>query len=128
MSYITETNRTKCHAIIHSASVATGAVGAGLCWVPGSDAPFISAVQISMAIALGKVFDIKLNKSAAKAAIASAAAACAGRAIANTATFWIPLCNIAVNSSTAVALTEFVGWTLAEDFAEQAALRAALTA
>ncbi len=119
---MSETDRTKCHAIIHTASVASGAVGAGLCWLPMSDAPLISAAQITMAISLDKVFGIKLSKSAAKAAVATAAATAAGRAVSQLATFWIPFANLAINASTAVGLTEFVGWTLAVDFAKQAAV------
>ena len=120
MKNINENTRTKCHAIIHTASIAAGVTGAGLCWLPCSDAPIISATQIAMAVSLGKVFGIKLSKSAAKAAIAAAAATTAGRAATQLGTFWIPFANLAVNASTAVGLTEFVGWTLAADFAEQA--------
>lgn len=116
---MSEMDRTKCHAIIHTASVASGAVGAGFCWLPMSDAPLISAAQITMAISLGKIFGIKLSKSAAKAAVAAAAATAAGRAVSQLATFWIPFANLAINASTAVGLTEFIGWTLANDFANQ---------
>lgn len=120
MNYINDNDRKKCHTIIHSASIAAGISGAGLCWIPCSDAPLISAAQIAMAISLGKVFGIKLSKSAAKAAVAAAAATAAGRAVSQLATFWIPFANLAINASTAVGLTEFVGWTLASEFAEQA--------
>ena len=116
---MSDSARASCHAIIHSASVAAGAIGAGLCWLPMSDAPLISAAQITMAISLGKVFGIKLSKSAAKAAIAAAAATAAGRAVSQLATFWIPVANLAINASTAAGLTEFIGWTLASDFAKQ---------
>lgn len=61
-----------------------------------------------------------LSKSAAKAAVAAAAATTAGRAVSQLATFWIPFANLAINASTAVGMTEFIGWTLATEFAEQA--------
>ena len=125
MNYINENDRIKCHTIIHSASVAAGLAGASLCWIPTSDSIPISAAQIAMAISLGKVFGIKLSKSAAKAAVAAAAATAAGRAVSQLATFWIPFANLAINASTAVGLTEFVGWTLAAEFAEQTAKEAA---
>ena len=125
MKNINENTRIKCHTIIHGASVIAGVAGAGLCWLPVSDSIPISATQIAMAISLGKVFGIKLSKSAAKAAIAAAAATTAGRAATQLGTFWIPFANLAVNASTAVGLTEFIGWTLAEEFAEQAAKTAA---
>ncbi len=125
MNNMSENNRTKCHAIIHSASIAAGVAGAGLCWLPMSDSIPISAAQITMAISLGKVFGIKLSKSAAKAAVAAAAATAAGRSVSQLATFWIPFANLAINASTAVGLTEFIGWTLATEFAEQTSKEAA---
>ncbi len=125
MNNMSENNRTKCHAIIHSASIAAGVAGAGLCWLPMSDSIPISAAQITMAISLGKVFGIKLSKSAANAAVAAAAATAAGRSVSQLATFWIPFANLAINASTAVGLTEFIGWTLATEFAEQTSKEAA---
>lgn len=121
MSYIDEKNRAKCHVIIHLASAAAGATGAGLSWLPCSDAPLISTAQITMAVSLGKVFGIKLSRSAAKAAVAAAAATTVGRAASQLAIFWIPFFGLAVNTTTAIGLTEYVGWTLAEEFAQQAA-------
>ena len=120
MKNLNEENRAQCHTIIHAASIASGAIGAGLCWLPCSDAPAISAIQIGMVIKLGKVFGIKVTKSVAKAAIAAAAATAAGRAASSVATFWIPFANLAINASTAVGITEFVGWAMAEEFAEKA--------
>ena len=121
MNNMNNQQKTQCHAIIHLASAAAGATGAGLSWFPCSDAPLISAAQITMAICLGKVFGIQLSKSAAKAAVAAAAATAAGRAASQLAVFWIPFFSIAVNATTAVGLTEYVGWVLAEEFAGQAA-------
>ena len=64
-----------CNGVIHAASVAAGGVGAGLAQVPCSDNMIITPIQLTMAISLGKVFGIDLDQSAAKAAVASAAAA-----------------------------------------------------
>ena len=121
MKYINEDQRIKCHAIIHSASIAASAVGAGLCWLPLSDAPLITAVQVAMTISLGGVFGIELSKSAAKAAVVAAAASTIGRSASQLATFWIPVVNLAVNASTAAGVTECIGWAVVADFAEQAA-------
>jgi uncharacterized protein (DUF697 family) len=123
MNYINENNQAKCHAIIHFASATAGATGAGLSWFPLSDAPLISAAQIAMTISLGKVFGIEIGESAATAAVAAAGATAAGRAFVRIATFWIPFFNMAISTATAVALTEYVGWTMAEKFAKQAGER-----
>ena len=52
-----------CRGIIHSASATVGAVGAGLAQVPGSDNLVITPIQLTMAISLGKVFGITLDRS-----------------------------------------------------------------
>ena len=119
MNYMNSTDQITCHAIIHSASAAAGATGVGLAWFPGSDAPLISAVQIAMAIALARVFGIHLTEATARGAVAAAAATAAGRAATQTAVFWIPLLRSAVNATTAIGLTEYIGWTLAEEFAKK---------
>ena len=119
MSYLKENERAKCQAIIHSASAASGVVGAGLAWIPCSDSVIISGIQIGMVISIGKVFGIKVTESMAKAAITAAAAATAGRTVSQLATFWIPVANVAINVSTAAGITEFIGWQIAEEYAKQ---------
>ena len=69
-----------CQIIIHSAAVAAGAAGA--LPVPGSDAVVIVAAQTGMIIALGKVFGVKMTKSAAEAMALTVVAKNAGRLIA----------------------------------------------
>lgn len=121
MSHINAEQRAKCHAIIHSASASAGAVGAGLAQIPGSDNAVIVPIQIGMTIGLGRVFGIELSESAAKAAVASAAGTTVGRCISQVLVGWIPGVGNAINAGTAAALTESLGWMLAEDFARRAA-------
>jgi len=116
---MTDNQKTKCHAIIHSASVAAGGVGAGLAQVPGSDNLVIAPIQLTMTISLGKVFDITLGESAAKAALASAAAATVGRTASQLLIGWIPGLGNIVNATTAAGLTETIGWILAGEFDKQ---------
>lgn len=114
----------KCHAIIHSASLSAGAVGAGLAQIPCSDNLVITPIQLAMTVSLGQVFGIDLGESAAKAALASAAAATIGRTAAQVLVGWIPGVGNLINAGTAASLTEAIGWMLAEDFAKQAELSA----
>lgn len=51
-----------CNGIIHSASAAAAAVGGGLAQVPASDNLIITPIQLTMAVSLGKVFGITLEK------------------------------------------------------------------
>lgn len=116
---MTDEQNVKCHAIIHSASVAAGGVGAGLAQLPGSDNAIIVPIQITMTISLGAVFRIKLDESAAKATLATATASMTGRAISQFLVGWIPGLGNAVNAATAAGITESIGWALANDFSSR---------
>lgn len=110
----------KCHAIIHSASVSAGAVGAGLAQFPGSDNAVITPIQLVMTVSLGRVFDIELTDSAARAALASAAAATVGRTVSQLLLGWIPIAGNIINACTAVSITEAIGWLPAEGLVNRA--------
>ena len=116
---MTNDQKIKCNAIIHTASAAAAGVGAGLAQVPGSDNALLTPIQLTMTISLGKVFDIELTETTAKAAIASVAASTIGRTLTQFLVGWIPGVGNAINATAAAGLTEAMGWTLAEDFAKQ---------
>lgn len=124
MSFMTSEQRAKCHAIIHSASVSAGAVGAGLAQIPCSDNLVITPIQLTMTISLGRIFGIDLSESSANAALASAAAAAVGRTAAQILVGWIPGIGNLINAGIAASLTEVMGWMLAQDFARQQACAA----
>ena len=120
MTYMTDTQKAKCHAIIHSASASAAAVGAGLAQIPCSDNAVITPIQLTMTISLGRVFGLELTESAARAAVASVAAATVGRTVSQILIGWIPIAGNLVNAGTAATVTEAIGWLLAEGFASQA--------
>lgn len=111
--------RVKCHAIIHAASTATGAVGAGLAQIPCSDNAVITPIQLGMTIALGRVFGVELSESAAIAATVSFAGAAVGRTASQALIGWIPGVGNVINACTAVSITETMGWLMAKDFSRQ---------
>ena len=117
MTYMTDTQKAKCHAIIHSASASAAAVGAGLAQIPCSDNAVITPIQLTMTISLGRVFGLELTESAARAAVASVAAATVGRTVSQILIGWIPIAGNLVNAGTAATVTEAIGWLLAEEFA-----------
>lgn len=119
MESMTATQKNKCHGIIHTASVAASAVGGGLAQIPCSDNALITPIQLGMIVSLGRVFNIELSESAAKATLASVAGATLGRAISQVLIGWIPGIGNMVNASTAAAVTESIGWMIVEDFANQ---------
>ena len=117
---MTEEQKTKCHAIIHTATAACAAVAGGLAQLPGSDTVPITAAQITMIISLGAVFDRQITKTAAKGILEGMAASYGGRFVSQLLVGWIPFFGNAVNVSTAVAITEKMGWAVADKFdAEQ---------
>ena len=119
MNYITSDHQTQCHAIIHTASASSCAVGAGLAQIPGSDCVPIGAIQTTMTIALGRVFGLELTDTMARAAMASVATTPIGRALSQFLVGWIPVAGNIINASTAASITEALGWALAEDFARE---------
>ena len=111
---IPEDYAVKCHAIIHTATVAAGAAGA--IPIPISDALPIGAIQIGMIISLGKVFDLTIGRATAEAIAGVTFATNAGRFVYSNLLKLIPGIGSIVGSVTAAAITELLGWTIADDF------------
>ena len=118
-NFMTDDQKTKCHAIIHTASLAAGGAGAGLAQLPGSDNAVIVPLQVTMVVGLGLVFGIELTKSAAEATLATFTASLIGRGISQFLVGWIPGVGNAINAATAAGVTETVGWTIAKSFSSK---------
>lgn len=110
--------KKRCQLVIHSATAASAAAGA--IPIPMSDAIPITAAQIGMIIALGKEFDITLSDAAAKSILGVGVTQQAGRAVASNLLKAVPGVGTVVGgfigASTAAALTEALGWVIADDF------------
>lgn len=104
----------KCNAAIHTASIASGA--AGVIPIPVMDAVPITAVQITMVLALGKIFEQNVTEAAAKGLIGAAASTLVGRSLVK----FIPIVGWGVSAAVAAVVTEVIGWTIAVDFAKNA--------
>ena len=109
---MTEDQIGKCNAAIHIASVASGASGA--IPIPVADAVPISAAQISMVIALGKIFNQEITSSVAKGIIGAAASTFVGRNLVKL----IPIVGWAASAVVAAGVTEAIGWIVATDMAK----------
>lgn len=109
----------KCNVIIHGASVACGAVGAGMAQLPCADAVPITTAQIGMIVALGQVFELDITDGVAKGIIAGMSGTFIGRGIVQVAFGWIPGAGNAINTATAAGLTEVIGWAAADQFYNQ---------
>ena len=115
--------KKKCRKIIHSAGAAAAAIGAGLAQLPCSDNAVLKPLQITMTIALGKVFGIRLSRAAAESMLLAGLATDIGRGVSQALVGWIPGVGNIVNATTAASLTEALGWYIAKDFSEEAEVR-----
>lgn len=108
---------TKCNLAIHSASAASAVAGAVP--IPVADAIPITTAQVSMVLALGKVFDSNITESTAKGLIGAAASTFVGRSLIKL----IPIVGWGVSAAVAAGVTEAIGWTIAVDLAKDAKRR-----
>lgn len=109
----------KCSVIIHGASAACGAVGAGLAQLPLADTVPITTAQIGMVIALGQVFDLNITDGTAKGIIVGKASSFVGKGLVKLMFGWIPVAGNVINAATAAGLTELIGWAVADQFYNQ---------
>lgn len=120
---MTNEQSIKANVAIHTAAAGAAAVGAGLAQLPTSDTVPIMAIQITMAIALGKIFDLEVSEGVARGLVMTALASMTGPTIARTISQivvgWVPGVGNAVNSATAGAITEAVGWILVSELDKQ---------
>ncbi len=104
----------ECHFVIHTAAAAAGAAGA--IPLPIADALPIGTAQIGMIIGLGKVFDITVSRALAEEIAGIGLAVMGGRFIASNLAKLVPGLGSVVGAATALAITEAMGWIVADDF------------
>lgn len=110
---MTAEQKEKCHAIIHGASVSSGAVGAGLAQLPLADHAVIMPIQIAMVVGLGKVFNQHITDSAARGFVLASIGYLVGRSTVQVLLGWIPVLGNTINAATAAGITEALGWAVA---------------
>lgn len=101
----------KIHGIIHGASAAAAAAGAGLAQIPGSDSLLLMPIQAGMISAIAMVHGRKINEAAATAMIGTLGGTIVGRTISQVLVGWIPGVGNVINATTAAGLTEAIGWS-----------------
>lgn len=118
------TKNQKIHSIIHSTSVTAGGIGAGLAQLPASDMPVLMALQVGMIVAIGHQHGCDITKAKAKSILLTLPAGYGGRALSQFLIGWIPGFGNAINASTAIAITEGIGWAANSYFEEETATTA----
>lgn len=94
-----------------------GGVGSSIAQIPGSDLPILMTLQTAMIIAIGTEYDCTITKANAKAILFTLPAGYGGRALSQYLIGWIPGYGNAINASTAMAMTEAIGWAANAYFA-----------
>lgn len=125
MKYMNKAEKENCTAIIHTASILAAGVGAGLAQIPWSDNVVLTPIQVTMTVALGKVFGFDLGKGVVRGKAGSILAGSVGRTIVKILVGRFPGVGNAINATIAAALTESIGWALAREFAKARAERMA---
>jgi len=115
------TRNQKVHGIIHTTSASAGLVGGGLAQIPGSDMPVLVGLQTAMIVAIAQEHGVSLTKTAAADLLLTFPAGYGGRALSQALVGWIPGLGNAINASTAMAITEAIGWAADAYFERQAA-------
>lgn len=111
------TKQRRIHAIIHISTMVAGSVGAGLAKIPGSDMPVLCTLQSAMIIAIGHEYGCELTKTDAKHILLTFPAGYGGRALSGFLIGWFPGVGSLVKASTAMVITETVGWAANAYFA-----------
>lgn len=108
----------KCGAVIRIAKGA--AMAAGAVPIPAADVLPITAAQVTMIVALGKVFGVTISDSAAKAIMGVELTYPVGRTILGNVLKMVPVAGWVaggiIEAGTAAKLTEALGWMMADDF------------
>ena len=113
------TTNQRVHGIVHAASTAAAAVGAGLAQLPGSDAPVLTGIQTTMIIAIANEHGAAITKAASADLLLTFTATHVGRGISQWLVGWVPGWGNAINATTAAALTEAVGWAVDAYFIDE---------
>lgn len=110
--------KTKCNVIIHGASTASAAACAGIAQIPLADNAVLVPIQVAMIVSIAKVFDQNIGEGVARGLLSTFAATFVGRGVTQVLFGWVPFMGNALNSATAAALTEAIGWMAADHFAK----------
>ena len=115
---MTQKERRECELIVHGATCAAGAVGAGAAQLPGADAVLIMPIQVAMIVALGRKFGIKVSQSAARSAAYATLGTIVGRGASALLVRRIPGLGNIVNAGIAGSVTQVLGRTIMQQMAD----------
>ena len=80
--------------------------------------PILMALQTAMIVAIATEYDCTITKANAKSILLTLPAGYGGRALSQFLIGWIPGYGNAINATTAMAITETIGWAADAHFAD----------
>ena len=120
MKKMNQEQKQQCQVIIHTAATAAG--GIGLSPIPGSDIVPLIATQTTMILALGRVFNVHIEKSYAASLAKTAIISQLGKLVAGQFLKIFPGIGNVANAGVAFSMTELLGWDVADEFFEIASV------
>ena len=117
-SEMSSEQKVKCHAIIHTATVASGATSFFTAQIPVADSLIIVPAQMTMVVGLAGVFGYKLTEGIAEAIVGPIISQQMGQIVAKSLVGLIPGAGNIVKAGVSVSFTETLGWLIAQKFCE----------
>lgn len=115
---MTPEQKAKCHAIIHAATVASGGASFFTAQIPLADSALIVPAQMTMVVGLAGVFGYKLSEGVEEAILGPIIAKEVGVKVSSSLLGVIPIAGNITNAGISVAVTETLGWLIAQKFCE----------
>lgn len=104
--------KSDAQAAVHLFSAGSAGIAASLAQAPGVDEVALAGNDVLMAIAICKIYDLSLTKSAAKVILAPIAGNALGVKIFSKAITWFPGLGNVVNATVAGSVTEAIGHSI----------------
>ena len=111
--------KAKAELVVAGFSATAAGIAAGMAQAPFADQGPLMANDIAMAIAIGKVYGVKVKENIAKSLVASTLGNQLGTGVFKAITGFIPGLGNGINAAVAATTTETVGNLLIEHFQEE---------
>jgi uncharacterized protein (DUF697 family) len=108
--------RWKAFGIIQTATALAAAAAGGMAQIPFSDVPVLCSIETSMVIALGALYGVRLDESAAKGILAAYVSTTVGGSTFKAIFGVCPGVGNGVNAAIASGTIELIGWSVYSDF------------
>ena len=117
---MTESEKSKCKAIIHGHAAAVAA-GNAATFIPGLGAAVDKAALVTMTLALASVFNVSITQTAAMSTAVAALKKYVGKQVLKEILKIVPGAGTAASAALTISIIESAGWSIANEFASRKA-------